>query len=208
MSDISREDIRKALKEKLPRQDTSSAVLILFVNTEKGWEIVFETRSETVSQPGEVSFPGGHLEKGESSLQAALREVCEEIGVETKDVEIIGEMPRERIQGGKLVKPFAGILKPDAVHKLSPSDEVADIFFVPLSFFLDNPPERYRYRMNIDHEDETLPAILRRHLSVEKPYGLTGYWDYEGHGIWGLTARILVKLLYLLKPEGEIPAGM
>lgn len=201
-------DIKNALETRLPERKTSSAVLILFVERETGWEIIFETRSASVSQPGQVSFPGGHLEDGETAEQAVLREVQEEIGVRPEDIRIIGELPRERIQGGKLVKPFAGVLKKEAFESISPSDEVAAVFSVPVRFFMGGSGQLYRYKMKIIEDNDALPEILKRHFSVEKPYGLTKYWEYEGNGIWGLTARLLSRLIYLLDPENEVPSGI
>ncbi|MDD6254466.1 MAG: CoA pyrophosphatase [Eubacteriales bacterium] len=200
--DITSGKLKKALENRLPRKDTSSSVLVPLVQKESGWEVLFEVRSETVSQPGEVSFPGGHLENGERSIDAVLRETCEEIGVAPGDVEILGELPRERIQGWRLVKPFVGSIKKEAYENIRTSSEVQQVFTVPMSFLMNSEPKSYTYRMSIE-KDSTLPPVLQRHLGVESPYGVTLYWEYNGFGIWGLTARILRNLILLTQMYQE-----
>ncbi|MDD7409477.1 MAG: CoA pyrophosphatase [Anaerovoracaceae bacterium] len=195
-NDITERKLKRALEFKLPRKDTSSSVLVPMVNTDAGWEVLFEVRSDTVSQPGEVAFPGGHLESGERSIDAVLRETVEEIGVTPESVKILGELPRERIQGGRLVKPFVGLLSDYAYKNIKTSAEVQQVFTVPMSFLMNKEPERYSYKMSIEN-DESLPEVLQKHLSVETPYGVTLYWEYNGFGIWGLTARILNNLILL-----------
>lgn len=197
---ISEKDLRQALRRPLPKGQISSAVLLPFISTGDNWDLLFEVRSETVSQPGEVSLPGGHLEKDETPEAAVVRETCEELGMEAGSVTLMDRLSPEMIQGGRIVQPFAGIVAPDAADRIICSDEVASVFRVPLRFFLENEPESYKYRMKMVEEPE-VPPILQRHLMVEKPYGITKYWEYKGYGIWGLTARILHKFLKQLRSE-------
>ena len=70
------------------------AVLIPLIEREDGnVDVLFETRAQELdAQPGEICFPGGAMEGGESPLETALRETCEEIGVAADDIEIIGQM--------------------------------------------------------------------------------------------------------------------
>lgn len=191
-----------AAGRKPPENRISSAVLLPFIETEDGWDLLFEVRSDTVSQPGEVSLPGGHLEENESPEDAVIRETCEELGLDTRSVELLGSLQKEQIQGGRQVQPFVGMIDRQAAETIVCSDEVDSVFRVPLSFFLANEPERYRYTMTMN-DDPALPPVLRRHLQVEKPYGMTKYWEYEGYGIWGLTARILWKYLKQLGERKE-----
>lgn len=195
--EITPEKIRLTLEHRLPRRSTSSSVLVPLIDKSDGWNVLFEVRSNTVSQPGEVSFPGGHLMHEESSLEAVLRETSEETGIKPDDIEILGGLPRERIQGGRLVRPFVGCLPSASLQTMTISDEVASLFTVPIDYLMSVRPQKIKYRMSIP-EDKSLPPILQRHLSVENPYGVTFYWEYRGYGIWGLTARILYNLLYLI----------
>ena len=197
--DITPEKLMRTLEQnRLPRKNTSSSVLVPLINDRGSWHILFEVRSKTVSQPGEVSFPGGHVEHNENSFEAVLRETCEETGIQATDVKILGGLPRERIQGGRLVRPFVGQIPSDSLRRVKTSNEVDALFTVPVDYFMSIEPKQYKYKLEIP-EDDSLPPILRRHLSVEAPYGITLYWEYRGYGIWGLTARILNNLLYLIE---------
>jgi 8-oxo-dGTP pyrophosphatase MutT (NUDIX family) len=200
--DITPEKLRRTLEHRLPRKSTSSSVLVPLLHNHGEWHVLFEVRSNTVSQPGEVSFPGGHVEHNESSLEAVLRETCEETGIQASDVQILGGLPRERIQGGRLVRPFVGQIPAESLRHLKTSSEVDALFTVPVDYFMSIEPKQYRYKLEIP-EDRSLPPILQRHLSVENPYGITLYWEYRGYGIWGLTARILHNLLYLIQNYQE-----
>ena len=196
--DITPEKLKRTLEHSLPRKSTSSSVLVPMLFNHGEWHVLFEVRSNTVSQPGEVSFPGGHVEHNESSFEAVLRETCEETGILSSEVEILGGLPRERIQGGRLVRPFVGQIPAEALGHIRTSSEVDALFTVPVDYFMSIEPKQYKYKLEIP-KDESLPPILQRHLSVENPYGVTLYWEYRGYGIWGLTARILSNLLYLIE---------
>ena len=67
------------------------AVLIPYVKTESGDTLLLEVRSQKVRQPGEVCFPGGRMEPGETALEAAVRETCEETGITSDHIDIISE---------------------------------------------------------------------------------------------------------------------
>lgn len=191
---VTLEMLKEAVQMPLQPSVISSAVMILLIPAEDGWDLLFEVRSETVPQPGEVSLPGGHLEPGETPEEAVVREMSEELGIPSDAVTLIGRLPQEQIIGHRLVQPFVGIVREDAVSNVICSDEVAEAFRVPLRYFLETEPDVYTYTMSMDPAPD-LPPILQRHLSVERPWGRTKYWEYEGHGIWGLTARILEKYL-------------
>ncbi len=198
LRDITPEKLRHTLEHRLPRRSTSSSVLVPLLHIRGEWHVLFMVRSNTISQPGEVCFPGGHVEHDESSFEAVLRETCEEIGLQASDVQILGVLPRERTQGTLVVRPFVGYIQAETLRHINTSNEVDSLFTAPVDYFMSVEPKQYRYRFEIP-EDRSLPPILRRHLSVEKPYGITLYWEYRGYGIWGLTARILQSLLYLIE---------
>ncbi|MCR5468963.1 MAG: NUDIX domain-containing protein, partial [Lachnospiraceae bacterium] len=85
-----------------------AAVLILKVKTEEGEKILFEVRSKYVPQPLEICFPGGHIEKGETPEQTALRECGEELGIPTSAITVEGRLDdASRSTGGKIC-PIVG----------------------------------------------------------------------------------------------------
>lgn len=200
--EITPEKLIRTLENRLPKKNTSSSVLVPLIYYNGEWQILFEVRSDTVSHPGEISFPGGHVQHNESSFEAVLRETCEETGIPSSDVTILGGLPRELIQGGRYVRPFVGQIPAESLNKLKASSEVDALFTVPVDYFMSIEPEHYRYKLSIP-EDRTLPQVLQRHLKVEDPYAVTPYWEYRGYGIWGLTARILQNLLYLINEYKE-----
>lgn len=195
--DITLDNLKRTLENGFLRKNTTSSVLVPLLHKHGEWHVLFQVRSYTVSQPGEVCFPGGHVEHNESSFEAMLRETCEEIGLQASEVEILGWLPRERTQGGHLVRPFVGYIPARSMRHIHTNSEVESLFTVPIDYFMAVEPKQYRYRLEIP-EDWSLPLTLQRHMSVEKPYGVTLYWEYRGYGIWGLTARILHYLISLI----------
>ena len=88
-----------------------SAVLIPFVETEEGLSLLFEVRAGNISDPGEVCFPGGRIESGESPREAAVRETCEELGMRAENIEILGENDLLAPYGGRLIYSFPALLR-------------------------------------------------------------------------------------------------
>ena len=65
------------------------SVLTPLIKVDGEWHVLFETRSSNVEQPGEICFPGGAMEEGETAAECAVREACEEIiGLGPEDIEI------------------------------------------------------------------------------------------------------------------------
>jgi len=155
---------------------TPAAVLVLLVGRPAGPAILFTQRTAHLhDHAGQISFPGGRAEPGDASLVAtALRETWEEIGIEAKKVEILGQLPDYLTRTGFSVTPVVGWI--ELPFELAPDTfEVAEIFEVPLAFFLD--PANHQQK-SIVHEGVT------RH-----------FWamPYQGYHIWGATAGMLMN---------------
>ena len=80
------ETLRRRLAEHTPRtvwleRERSMAVLLPLAEGPEGWQVLFEVRAAGISQPGEVCFPGGRIEPGETPEEAALRECREELDI-------------------------------------------------------------------------------------------------------------------------------
>lgn len=139
--------------------------------------VILTLRPETMrSHAGQVSFPGGRIDPGDSGPEAAaLREAEEEIGLPRHRVELVGRAEPYRTITGFAVTPVVGVVPPDLPLVPEPG-EVAAIFEVPLAFLLD--PARH----------------VRRTVRFE---GRTrGYYEmmWEDRRIWGATAAMIVNL--------------
>ena len=171
---------------------TGYSVLMPFVTTENGDALLLEVRSDSVKQPGEICFPGGRIEPGETPAETAVRETCEELGLQAGDISIEGDPVPEVMADGRKVWSVQGRLNEACLERMKVSGaEVAEVFLLPVSWLRDNPPAHYDLGKT---EEQELPAILRKYLSGYEAFRKTGdtfYWEYEGHGIWGLTARII-----------------
>ena len=177
------------------------AVLIPWVKTAEGDALLLEVRSEHVPQPGEVCFPGGQMEPGETAAETAVRETCEELGICPSSVEVLSELGMDTMGNGRKIFPVTARIDPESLDSLTISDcEVADVFLLPAEWLEKNPPAYYDFA---NMADEELPAKLLFYLSRYADYryrGDTDYYEYEGHAIWGLTAR-LIKQAAALRPQ-------
>ena len=175
-----------------------AAVLLPLVRTPKGISVLFEERAHTLrSQPGEVCFPGGKREAGETAIQCALRETWEELGIPESAVTVIGEMDFIHIRAGSLLRPVLGEVDPATLAAMRPApEEVADTFLLPLRELKAHPPEVYLYRQPVEapdfpYADAGVPADYPwRPWRLEVPV-------YHGlpYHLWGITARITMDLL-------------
>ena len=137
------------------------------------------------SNPGEIAFPGGRLEPGESPLEAALREASEEVALDPGAVRLLGELPyATRATRPEAIGAFVGAVTGAPMLAANP-DEVAELFVTPLADLADGA----RY----------WEEIWRR------PDGLVwrmSFFDLGDDLIWGASARILVSLFDRLVTGG------
>ena len=156
---------------------TEAAVLIPIVERNNGLKVILTKRSNNLKQhPGQVSFPGGKSEKTDKSLVAtALRETREEIGINNKNVEILGQLSKHVTITGFKITPFIGKIRTGFSTKIQTS-EVSEIFEVPLSYL--SNPKNFRV--------ETVKWKGKKRFFYSIPYG--------PYFIWGATARILKNL--------------
>jgi 8-oxo-dGTP pyrophosphatase MutT (NUDIX family) len=155
---------------------TDAGVLVPLYERDGEFHAVFTKRRDDLRRhPGEISFPGGRRDDGDSDLsETALREAEEEIGLPRSDVEIVGALqPTPTIATGYSVYPFVGLIEPGHEWKLSPREvaEVIELSFAELR-------EGYARR-----------RLLRRGLPIRTDTYLVGE-----HMIWGATARIIADL--------------
>lgn len=161
-------------------QHRRACVLIPLIRNGQSWSILFTQRSENLAaHSGQISFPGGSVEGGESLEQAAIREAEEEVGIPARHVELIGRLDDVITHSGFLVAPFVGVIH-EPVEYVMQESEVVEVFEVPIEALLDvrNPEVRY-----VPFRKKEFPAYFYR------------YGRYE---IWGLTGRMLKAFLDLV----------
>lgn len=109
--------------------DRSAAVLIPWIEGPGGPSILFTVRAASLSRhPGEISFPGGMRDPGESLLEAALREAREEIGLDAQAVEVLGTLPPTRVPvSDVVVLPFVAAVAGPPTLALAEA-EIAEVF--------------------------------------------------------------------------------
>lgn len=197
------ETLRRRLAEHTPRtvwleRERSMAVLLPLAEGPEGWQVLFEVRAAGISQPGEVCFPGGRIEPGETPEEAALRECREELCLRPKQVELLGAGDRIATPGGVLVHSFAGVLR--GYEGGFSQSEVAQVFTVPLAWLKSHPPLV---------QDVPVATVPGADFPFEKIPGGAAYpwrggtyrvlfYEYEGRVIWGITAKVLHRMLPLL----------
>ena len=160
---------------------TPAAVLAPLVLRPAGQTVLLTQRTDHLhDHAGQISFPGGRIEPGDESPEAAaLRETIEETGLAADRIELIGRLDTYIVRTGFEVTPVVGFVHPP--FDLAPDPfEVAEVFEVPLAFFLDRT----------NHKRQS-----REFFGAERWFYVM---RYENRYIWGATAAMLVNLVDIL----------
>ncbi len=170
-----------------PGGRTDAAVLVPLYELDGELHAVFTRRRHDLSRhAGEISFPGGRQDPGETLIETALREAHEEVGLPRACVELIGRLPRYRTGTGFDVTPIIGLVEPAYELRLDPN-EVAEAFEVPFDFLMD-PANHQRRIYRWEDAERSFYAI---------PYRPPHHPQRE-YFIWGATAAMLRNLYRLL----------
>ncbi|UQN06402.1 CoA pyrophosphatase [Deinococcus sp. QL22] len=152
------------------------AAVLVALTREPDPRVLLTVRSaELPTHKGQIAFPGGSLEPGETPIQAALREADEEVGLAAHLPEVLGELDDVFTPVGFHVTPV--LARVPALLDLTPTAEVAQILL---------PTVAELRALTVSREIRTLPDGT--------PVTLYRY-PWQGHDIWGMTARILHDLL-------------
>ena len=202
--------LEQALKTRAPGLMDSHrayAVLVPLVEREGELCLLYEVRAKTLRrQPGEVCFPGGRMEPGETPEACALRETWEELGIPSDRVKVLGRLDFIAHRANFIMYPILGLVDAGALSPhLRPSpDEVEEYFLVPLSHLLETEPIEYEYEL-IPTPAENFPYEL---IGIPRDYKWqhgrenVPVYPWQGRAIWGLTGRITRNLVRICKTPG------
>lgn len=160
------------------------SVCVLLYPGEDGLTLPLTRRTEALANHrGQISFPGGAREPGETPAATALREVREELGVDLSGAELLGALSPVYIPPSHFyVTPFLVFTPQRPVLRPDPR-EVAEVIEVPLATLLDPAVRR--------EEDWVVRGELRR----------VPFYRIGNHNVWGATAMILCELAALVEQD-------
>lgn len=158
-----------------PRELKPAAVLCPIIMRESGETFLLTRRSETLRKhTGQIAFPGGRCDPGETVVETALREAEEEVGLDRRFVEVAGLMTPYETVTGYVVTPVVAFVTPGFSLTINPA-EVAEAFEVPFGFLMDEANHLRQFR-------EPTGGGERRYF-----YAM----PFEDFYIWGATAGML-----------------
>ena len=163
------------LPELRAKAGIEAAVLIAITDRDEPGLVLTVRREHMRTHAGQVAFPGGRVDLGESATQAALREAHEELLLDPNTVELIGSIEPYHTVTGYVVTPVVSVIPPD-LPLTAHEHEVADWFEAPLAFLLDPANQHYRSAL--------FQGQTRHYYEI--------LWN--DRRIWGATASMLVNL--------------
>jgi len=167
--------------DQVQRDGQRRASVLMPLVMRSDWHVILTQRPETMpNHAGQISFPGGKVEQGETAREAALRETHEEVGLTPDAIQLLGRLPSFNAVGEYRVTPFVGIVDPKADLIPHPR-EVADLFETPMTFLM-NPD---------NHVPRDIEFNGEAHRLWDMPYD-----DVSGvhRNIWGMTAMMIYRV--------------
>lgn len=189
----------------------NSAVLIPLIKIKGEYHLLFQKRAANIRQGGDICFPGGGFEKGidKNFKDTALRETFEELGIQKKDIKVLGQLDTYVAPIGTVIESYIAKVKKKAYkNMIIDSSEVEKTLLIPISFFKENEPVEYTlahevqpYKIHEDgHKEIYLPVEeLGLPDTYKKPWGNKRHkvwvYKYEGEVIWGITSVLIKEVI-------------
>lgn len=200
-------EMKQKWKDRIPgvierKEERHSSVMLPLIEKNGKLEVLFEVRSSKLHrQPGEICFPGGAVEAGESFEEAAVRETMEELVVNRNQIEILAPLDYLQTSSGLTVHAYLGELA--QYNGTYSADEVDRVFTVPFSWFLENEPEKYVTTVHtVPGEDFPFDLVPGgRNYHWRKGHYDVYFYRYGDEIIWGMTAKIMYAFVKLCRDE-------
>lgn len=188
------------------------AVLVPLVLINEAYYLLFEVRQESIGHGGEICFPGGKIDVGETAEAAVLRETVEELCIDKSQINLIGRMDTLVTTLGITIEVFVGIIDIERIMDVQPNfAEVKKAFVLPLTYFEETIPETHHIRLEVQpsfvKDDETEHVLLPSKVlglpdRYHQPWGhrLLPVYVYktEEGALWGITAEIVREFIRIL----------
>lgn len=189
----------------------NSAVLIPLIFFDGEYSLLFEKRAADIRQGGEICFPGGEFDPlhDSSFLDTAIRETVEETGIDKAAIDLIGQLDTFIGPMGVTVDSFIAIINITNINDLPfDKNEVEKLFTIPISFFINNQPEKYYVKLKfhpeeIDKNGNTVITFPAENLKLPSRYSKP--WQGKKHEIfvyktnngiiWGITAELIREVI-------------
>lgn len=202
-------DISRKIKDRKPSPldiKKRYAVALTLIYVEEDLHVLYQVRSNLVTQPGEISFPGGKVELGESFEEAALRETCEELNIDRNSIEVLGQLDYFISPYSFELHPFVFLLKDIKKEdiKYNPQ-EVSSIFLVPLEFFIKTEPLLHYIELKTYIKDDFPFHMIHGGKDYDWRTGKypVYFYEYENHIIWGMTARFTKNFIDIITKKKD-----
>ena len=180
------------------------AIMPLLTEIDGELHFILNKRAAGVNQPGDVCFPGGHQEKGESLQETALRETEEEIGIPRESIQVLGKSDFVLTIYRGMIQPFVGFVPCEVYQQGKPNpEEVEAIFTVPLKFFMETEPDKYDTVWKVIQSDDFPYERIEggKNYPFSKNRTTQLFYEYDGYTIWGFTAQVIRNIVDILKAK-------
>lgn len=195
------------------RKYRNASVLIPLVEVDDEVHVLFQVRADHIRQGGEIGFPGGMAEQEDQGdyERTAIRETEEELGIASDRIETIGYLGTYVAHSDVTIDVYVGVLHCRHLSDLILSEEVSEVFTVPLDALRHMTPEIHSINMKIqqhfiDEQGDEVVLLDAKSLGLperyQKPYydrkRKVYFYRYQDRTIWGMTGEMLFEFLTLI----------